>query len=108
MKTLNWLPITERIKLKNIKIIHNSISYKSLKYIYDLFTLNNRDSIQTRQNNGVDLKIARPTSEFHRRALSIYGPSLYNTIPVDMRKNTYKNFSKKMKQYQSKIYYNNT
>jgi hypothetical protein len=105
MKKLKWLPIIERIKLKNIKIIHNGIRYKSPEYIYNLFEINEpQNNIQTRQNNGCNLKIPKPVSEFHRKALSIYGPSLYNNIPLNIRNSN--NFNKKIHKYVQDKYFN--
>ena len=95
MKTLKWLPIAERIKMKNIKVIHNSICYQEPQYIRDLFELN--DNPQTRQNNGHNLKIPITLSEFHKQALSIYGPALYNQIPIDIRRSN--NFKDRLKEY---------
>ena len=103
MKKINWLPIAERIKIKNIKIIHNSLCCQEPQYIRDLFEMN--ENPHTRQNNGSNLKIPLALSEFHKKALSIYGPSLYNQIPLDIRKSN--NFNDRLKKYYIKKNFEN-
>ena len=75
LKKLQWLPVTERIKFKTLNMIHKSLITKNPQYINSLFTINEiNNTTQTRQSNTYNLKIARPISEIHRRAPSIYGP----------------------------------
>jgi hypothetical protein len=106
MNSLEWLPIVERIKLKNIKIIHQSVCNKSPEYIADLFQINKTQNIKTRQNNGVTLKVVKPISEFHRRAISVYGPTLYNNLPIKIRKSS--NFNNNLKKYISETFFNDS
>ena len=105
MKTLNWLPIAERIKLKNNKIIHNSICHQTPQYIYELFELNT-NIYNTRQNNGKNLKLAKPSSEFQKKAISVYGPNIYNEIPIEIRNG--KNFNENLKKYYLKKYFDSS
>ena len=105
MKTLNWLPIAERIKLKNNKIIHNSICHKTPQYIYDLFDLN-ENIYHTRQNNGRSLKLTKPNSEFQRKAISVYGLTIYNEIPIDIKNS--KNFNENLRKYYLKKCFNSS
>ena len=104
LKELQWLPITERIKFKALKMIHNCTKTKNPEYLNSLFQLNQSDSIQTRQCNGKNLKLVKPISEKHRRAASVYGPALYNSIPLDIRSS--KMFNKKLKKYLFDNYFN--
>ena len=103
MKQLNWLPVSERVKYKNLLIIHKSIVINNPSYINALFKINEIQNILTRQTNGNNIKIAKPISEFHRRSISIYGPQIYNSIPLHIRQS--KNFSDKLKMYLIQEYY---
>ena len=97
MKQLKWLPISEKIKYKNLVMIHKTTTTNIPEYINSLFNVNKMQSIQTRQCNGKNLKTNKPLSEMHRRAVSIYGPVMYNNIPLSIRKS--QNFCSNLKNY---------
>ena len=103
MKQLNWLPISERIKYKSLILIHNSIINKTPIYINSLFQINEREIFQTRQTTMNNINIIKPISELHRRAISVYGPQIYNSIPFVIRQS--KNFKEKLKIHLLQEYY---
>jgi hypothetical protein len=100
LKSLHWLPINSRIQYKVALTIHDCIHARSPTYLQQLIH-NNQTDRTTRQSNTLRLMQPRThTIRLGERALSYFGPALWNTLPITLRTTTNRNhFRTSLKTY---------
>ena len=96
---LHWLPVKERIDYKILTIIFKCLNkmapqYLSAKIKVKTYTRNTRAS-----SNGITLEVPFVRkSTFAARAFSVYGPTLWNTLPPKIQEmNNYDSFKRCLK-----------
>jgi len=83
-KQLHWLPVDARIKFKILNITWKALNDKAPKYIQDLLN-NSTSDLNLRSNHQKLLKMPRICNKYGERAFSYAGPTLWNSLPYDLR-----------------------
>ena len=84
MRKLHWLPIESRIVYKTLLITFKAMNSCAPTYISELLV--RRKNKGTRQDNKLLLEIPKiKTKSFRNRAFPISAPTLWNTLPADVR-----------------------
>lgn len=84
MKQLHWLPIKQRVQFKIITITWKSLHGLAPSYIDELLTPY-VPSRELRSSDRKDLVIPRYRNNYGARAFSSAAPTLWNSLPVNMR-----------------------
>ena len=89
LKSLHWLPITQRIQYKTLLISYQVIHHNHPDYLTDILIENNTSRLQ-RKINKYKLLIhnLKHISHKQERAFSISAPKLWNNIPYKIREIT--------------------
>jgi hypothetical protein len=82
--TTIWLPMELRIQLRMAVIMNSVFINGTPKYLVDLFCTQIQSHLRSAQREL--LKVPRIRSETGRRAFSVAGAGLWNSIPMDIRK----------------------
>ena len=107
LKSLHWLPITQRIQYKTLLISHQVIHHNHPDYLTDILIENNTSRIQ-RKINKYKLLIHNPKhiSRKQETAFSISAPKLWNNLPYNIREITSTPlFKRKLKTHLFEIVY---
>ena len=87
LNTLHWLPISDRVKFKQVLIVSAALRGQAPSYITELFKL--PSSTVHRQLRSTDRKnvyVPRSRTAFtQRRAFAVTGPSLWNALNPSIR-----------------------
>ena len=83
---LHWLPVTQRIKFKVLLLIHKCLNNTSApKYLTDLIsTVTPSRTRRSMDSRLLNVPFARH-EYFKNRAFGVAGPSLWNTLPFNLR-----------------------
>ena len=85
LQRLHWLPVAYRIRFKLLTLMHAAIHANTPRYLADRVSAYN----PSRSLRSADLSllvVPRVNSErFGRRAFSVAGPSLWNSLPLVLR-----------------------
>jgi len=87
LKQCHWLPIKFRIIFKVATTMHNILHKRSPSYLKDLVTFS-VSGPQRRQLRSTTVRSAvflRTRTQFGRRAFSVCGPDIWNSLPVNIR-----------------------
>ena len=83
LKQLHWLPVEKRIIFKIAVLTFNVISNKSPLYLHDLIIMPQKS---TTRSSGKNLLVVPLTkSESDRRSFSYASPSVWNSLPQNLR-----------------------
>ena len=86
LKQLHWLPVSKRIMYKVALIVYKSIHGLTPQYISCLFSpvQQSRYSLRSRTDPHL-LKIPNIKLKKGEQNISFYGPTLWNSLPLDVR-----------------------
>src|SRR5438552_5284495 len=98
LKSLHWLPVTQRCMFKTALLTFKAIHCLAPSYLCEL--INYRASRDLRSRNDVLLAVPRFTSSCASRAFIVSAPTLWNSLPYDVRTcNSLASFKSKLKTY---------
>ena len=106
LKSLHWLPISERIEYKILLLTYKSLTGKAPAYLQQLLKVSHQD-INVRSNDLRKLLLPRPSdSRYGDRCFEIAAPTLWNALPLKIRQcETVESFKKNLKTYLFKCAY---
>ena len=84
LKTLHWLPVSERIKYKIALLTFKVLQFGKPSYLADLVTLY-RPSRTLRSTNSFLLSVPKIHSTVGRRSFSFAAPTIWNSLPLHLR-----------------------
>ena len=114
---LHWLPVTNRIDYKLCVLVFKSLHQMAPAYLSDMCspasTDTNRSQLRSAaQGRLLDLTVRRTrTTTYGPRSFAVAGPSIWNTLPRDIREPTltFKQFCSKLKTIMfNRAYYSRT
>jgi len=87
LKQLHWLPVKFRIIFKIAITIHNILHERSPPYLNNLitFSVGGPQRRQLRSTTARSATVIRTRTQFGRRAFSVCGPDIWNSLPVNIR-----------------------
>jgi len=86
LKQLYWLPIKFCITFKVATLMYNIFHQRSPPYIKDLVTFSlSAHQRQLRSSTTRSAVVRRTRTQFGRRAFSVSGPDVWNSLPTDIR-----------------------
>jgi len=84
VRSLHWLPIKSRIEFKIATLTYKLIATHEPGYLYDMLSL--RPEPRSLRSSSLHLLQVPRTKTVHGdRAFSVVAPSIWNTIPLDIR-----------------------
>ena len=84
LKTLHWLPIKQRIEFKTGLLVHKALHSNQPSYLRSLLTIHDRHH-STRSSDALTLYIPYSRTTLGKRAFSVAGPRLWNSLPAAIR-----------------------
>jgi len=86
LRKLHWLPITKRIEFKIITITYQALNGMAPSYICDLLQVRQQSRNLRSTSRGLSLVVpAHQTQAYGARSFSIAAPTLWNSLPVDIK-----------------------
>jgi len=86
LRDLHWLPVKHRVTFKVATLMHQALYRRCPAYLVDLVVFSSTDS--HRQLCSTTIRAAaiqRTWTQFGRRAFSVCGPDLWNSLPPSVR-----------------------
>ena len=83
-KKLHWLPIKQRIDYKTCLLTYKTLTNQQPTYLYNSLSFPSH-SVSTRSSDSLVLSIPYVRSSLGKRAFSVIGPRLWNSLPPDTR-----------------------
>lgn len=80
LASLHWLPIRQRIKYKILVFVFKALHGTAPSYLCDLIHLHH-PARQLRSSVLVTLSVTKVKTKYGARAFSVYGPTLWNSLP---------------------------
>ena len=84
LKKLHWLPIKQRIDYKTCLLTYKTLTNQQPTYFYNSLSFPSH-SVSTRSSDSLVLSIPYVRSSLGKRAFSVIGPRLWNSLPPDTR-----------------------
>ena len=84
LKKLHWLPIKQRIDYKLCLLTYKTLTNQQPTYLYNSLSFP-LHSVSTRSSDSLVLSIPYVRSSLGKRAFSVIGPRLWNSLPPDTR-----------------------
>ena len=84
LKNLHWLPIKQRIEYKLCLLTYKTLTHQQPTYLYNSLSFPSH-SVSTRSSDSLVLSIPYVRSSLGKRAFSVIGPRLWNSLPPDTR-----------------------
>ena len=84
LKKLHWLPIKQRIDYKLCLLTYKTLTNQQPTYLYNSLSFPSH-SVSTRSSDSLVLSIPYVRSSLGKRAFSVIGPRLWNSLPPDTR-----------------------
>ena len=84
LKKLHWLPIKQRIDYKICLLTYKTLTNQQPTYLYNSLSFPSH-SVSTRSSDSLVLSIPYVRSSLGKRAFSVIGPRLWNSLPSDTR-----------------------
>ena len=81
---LHWLPIKQRIDYKTCLLTYKTLTNQQPTYLYNSLSFLSH-SVSTRSSDSLVLSISYVRSSLGKRAFSVIGPRLWNSLPPDTR-----------------------
>ena len=86
LRGLHWLPVKARIQFKILLITSKAIHGLALKYLCDLLTLKSSLSYNLRSSGSIILSMPAVRSKtLGDRAFMVAAPTLWNSLPKELR-----------------------
>ena len=88
LKKLHWLPISFRIEFKVLALCYQSLNDLAPSYMSSMLSYRDEpaDRCTVRNDELLLLKVPKTRLTTHGdRAFSVYGPTLWNNLPLDLR-----------------------
>ena len=106
LKSLHWLPISERIKFKVCCICFNSLTHTAPQYITDILPpYSNLSKLRSASDTRKLQKIRYKRKTHGYRSLQYYGPQCFNELPRSVRDaENIKSFKSQLKTHLFKNY----
>ena len=96
LKSLHWLPVEMRIKFKTSLLVYKTLKNGQPLYLNSMLS-NPKHSHSTRFAHSL-LDVPRTNTELGKRAFSVAGPKLWNSLPLPVRAaNLLSTFKSKLK-----------
>ena len=103
LKKLHWLPIKQRIDYKLCLLTYKTLTNQQPTYLYNSLPFPSH-SVSTRSSDSLVLSIPYVRSSLGKRAFSVIGPRLWNSLPPDTRNsNSLPTFRSRLKTHLFKI-----
>ena len=103
LKKLHWLPIKQRIDYKLCLLTYKTLTNQQPTYLYNSLSFPSH-SVSTRSSDSLVLSIPYVRSSLGKRAFSVIGPRLWNSLPPDIRNsNSLPTFRSRLKTHLFKI-----
>ena len=103
LKKLHWLPIKQRIDYKLCLLTYKTLTNQQPTYLYNSLSFPSH-SVSTRSSDSLVLSIPYVRSSLGKRAFSVIGPRLWNSLPPDTRNsNSLPTFRSRLKTHLFKI-----
>ena len=83
-KKLHWLPIKQRIDYKLCLLTYKTLTNQQPTYLYNSLSFPSH-TVSTRSSDSLVLSIPYVRSSLGKRAFSVIGPRLWNSLPPDTR-----------------------
>ena len=102
LKDLHWLPINARIDFKISLLIFKCLNHTAPNYLIDLIKpkLTKRPGLRSNDNGIFLITPYTKRKTFAERSFSVYGPKLWNSLPIKVRSSSnITNFRKCLKTY---------
>ena len=104
LKKLHWLPIKQRIDYKLCLLTYKTLTNQQPTYLYKYSLSFPSHSVSTRSSDSLVLSIPYVRSSLGKRAFSVIGPRLWNSLPPDTRNsNSLPTFRSRLKTHLFKI-----
>ena len=104
LKKLHWLPIKQRIDYKLCLLTYKTLTNQQPTYLYNSLSFPSH-SVSTRSSDSLVLSIPYVRSSLGKRAFSVIGPRLWNSLPPDTRNsNSLPTFRSRLKHTSSKLH----
>ena len=84
LKKLHWLPVKQRIDYKLCLLTYKTLTNQQPTYLYNSLSFPSH-SVSTRSSDSLVLSIPYVRSSLGKRAFSVIGPRLWNSLPPDTR-----------------------
>ena len=81
---IHWLPIKQRIDYKTCLLTYKTLTNQQPTYLYNSLSFPSH-SVSTRSSDSLVLSIPYVRSSLGKRAFSVIGPRLWNSLPPDTR-----------------------
>ena len=98
---LHWLPIRNRIEYKIITICHKCLHSTAPKYLKDKIPLKKQNQFYELKSNDDNFTLKPNKAKlvtFGNRAFSVYGPKVWNRLPLQLRQiSSHVSFKQKLK-----------
>ena len=86
LRSLHWLPISERIKFKVCCICYNSITKTAPTYLSDILPpYSNLGKLRSATDSRKLKKISYNRKSHGYRSIQVYGPTCFNELPQEIR-----------------------
>ena len=99
--SLQWIPFPKRIAYHTCIMIYKSLNNQSPEYINSLLSKLSETNVRPLRSSSYDLlHIPRSHSVYYDHAFSVYGPTVWNKLPLVIRSaNSLCSFKKQLKSY---------
>ena len=88
LKKLHWFPIKQRIDYKLCLLTNKTLTNQQPTYLYNSLSFPSH-SVSTRSSDSLVLSIPYVRSSLGKRAFSVIGPRLWNSLPPDTRNSSF-------------------
>ena len=107
LASLHWLPISSRIQYKILSICYNCLNATAPDYLTDLLTVYNpAHQLHPSSDTSILSFPAVRTKSFGQRSFSHSAPSVWNTLPLELRScNSVPSFKSNLKTHLFKMSY---
>lgn len=106
LRSLHWLPVRARVTFKLCYLVFCALHGSSPAYISELLHIHELPRSLRSTSNGVLLRIPRSrATTYGDRAFSVAAPSIWNSLPLDIRQcDSVSVFRKQLKTHLFKMY----
>jgi uncharacterized protein involved in tolerance to divalent cations len=84
LRELHWLPVLERIEFKTLTMVFKALHGLAPEYLTELLSVY-APARSLRSEKDFRLCIPRSTNKYGQRAFSCVGPTLWNSLPRELR-----------------------
>ena len=86
LRKLHWLPVTKRIEFKILTMTYKALNGMAPSYICDLLQVHHPNRNLRPPSRGLSLVVpAYQTQAYGARSFSVAAPTLWNSLPLDIK-----------------------